>query len=379
MQFKDIYGQQVVKDRLLRTVREGRAPHAIMFCGREGVEQFEMALAYAQYMLCSNRGETDSCGECPSCRRFASLEHPDVHFTFPTVKIDDKSGAESDDYMPEWREMVTKHLPFSQNDWINFISKAGTNKRGEIYERESAAIISAVYQKPVAGHHKVIMIWLPETMNETCANKLLKIIEEPEEGTLFVMATESLEHVLGTIVSRTQLVHMPPLGAAEVAAYLTGHVQAISAADAADAARIGNGSVVAAMEAATGKGDNTLNFEMFCSVMRLVYSRNVVEMKKWSEALASRGKKQQIAFFDYALRMVRESFISNLKLPQLNFMTAAEEAFVARFGPYVNEGNVLGIVDVVQDVVRDINQNVNAKMVFFDFTLKLARYIHKQH
>lgn len=372
VQFKDIYGQEAVKERLLKSVREERVPHAQLICGPQGSQKLSIALAFAQYINCKNRTETDSCGVCPSCKKMSALIHPDLHFAYPIVKKGDKDAICSD-YAAEWREMVTKHSPITLDSWLDSIG--AENKQGVIYAGESEEINKVLAQKAYEGGYKLMIIWLPEKMHVVCANKLLKLLEEPLGKTLFLLVSNNAEDVLGTILSRTQRIPVAPLREEDIQRYLQDHYPTLEPQAIQDAAHLGNGSLTEAIGNVTGSSDNREYFELFKKVMRASYSRNAKQMKEWSEEVATIGRKRQISFLEYSQRMLRESFISNLKRPELNYMSKDESEFVAKFGPFVNERNIAGLTKEIQLAQRDIEQNTQAKLVFFDLALKMIMLI----
>ena len=253
MQFKDIYGQEAVKERLLKSVREGRIPHAQLICGPQGTQKLALALAFAQYVNCKNRTETDSCGICPSCKKISALIHPDLHFAYPIVKKGDKDTTCSE-YAAEWREMVTKHSPFTLSQWLDFIG--AENKQAVIYANESEEINNTLSQKAYEGGYKTMVIWLPEKMHVVCANKLLKTIEEPLGKTLFLLVSNNAEEVLGTILSRTQRIPVAPLCEEDIRHFLQDRHPNLDQQTVSDAAHLGNGSLTDAEGSLTGSSDN---------------------------------------------------------------------------------------------------------------------------
>ena len=208
MQFKDIIGQESVKRRLRESVREGRVPHAQLFCGPSGVGKLQLAIAYAQYLACPNRTEEDSCGECPSCRQISQLQHPDLHFAFPITTADGLDKPVCDDFLALFRRMVLERGYFDMDDWHGLLNdelKGVQTKQLLIYERESSEILRKLSLMSFGEGYKTMIIWLPEKMNETCANKLLKILEEPPEQTLFVLVSDEPQRLLPTTTASTVL------------------------------------------------------------------------------------------------------------------------------------------------------------------------------
>lgn len=368
MQFGDVIGQDHIKQKLIEEVNEGRIPHALLLCGNEGVGKLPLAIAYAQYICCTNKQSTDSCGTCPSCIKFKKLIHPDLHFMFPIVKNAKAKKEICDDYISDWRHFLEKMPYMSINNWLNELQ--AENSQATIYARESDEIIRKLSLKSSEGGHKVSIIWLPERMHVVCANKLLKLLEEPPQKTIFILVSENPEMILPTILSRTQRLNIPRIEESCIANTLQTKY-AIASADAQNIAHTANGSFVKALDAIHLNEEKRLFFDLFVSLMRLSYQRKIKEMKIWSESVAAMGREKQKNMLDYCQQMIRENFIFNLKQKDLTYLTIDEENFAKRFSPFVNEKNVIGIMNELSQAQRDIEQNVNAKMVFFDFSLKM--------
>ena len=213
--FKEIIGQKEIKDKLLRLVRDDRTPHALMLFGPEGTGKLALALAMAQYVACTNRQQEDACGTCPSCIKFGKLVHPDLHFVIPVMKTGNMQSAPiSDDYAETWRAAFLADHYLTEGQWYEALG--AENKQGMINVRESETIMRKLSFKPYESDYRMVVIWLPEKMNQPAANKLLKLIEEPPEKTLILMATEQTDRILPTILSRTQLIHVPPVSATDL-------------------------------------------------------------------------------------------------------------------------------------------------------------------
>lgn len=362
MFFKDVIGQEETKQRLIQEVSEGRIPHAQLICGPEGVGKLPLALAYARYISCTHRTATDACGSCPSCVKFNKLVHPDVHFVFPVVK-----SGRSDDYIVEWRRLVLNNAYFTLNHWLNEI--AAENAQAVIYTKESDEIMKKLSLKSSEGGYKITIIWLPEKMQLACANKLLKLLEEPPERTLFLLISEAPEMILPTILSRTQRLNVRKIDETSIANALQ-QSYGIESAQSQSIAHLANGSFTKALETIHLNEENQLFFELFVNLMRLSYQRKIREMKLWSDKVAGMGRERQKNFLSYCQRMVRENFMFNLRRKELSYMTLDEQHFATRFSPFINERNVMGIMDELSEAQMHIEQNVNAKMVFFDFSLK---------
>lgn len=363
MLFKDVIGQEEIKQRLIQEVSEGRIPHAQLICGPEGVGKLPLALAYARYISCTNRSATDACGVCPSCVKINKLVHPDLHFVFPVVK-----SGRSDDYITEWRKLVLNNPYFSLNHWLNEIN--AENAQAVIYTKESDEIMKKLSLKSSEGGFKITIIWLPEKMQAACANKLLKLLEEPPEKTVFLLVSENPELILPTILSRTQRFNIRNIDEASIAQALQEKYN-IQPTDSVDIAHLANGNFIKALETIHLNEEHQLFFELFVNLMRLSYQRKIREMKLWSEQVSALGRERQKNFLAYCQRMIRENFMYNLRQKELSYMTLNEQNFATRFAPFVNERNVMGIMDELSEAQQHIEQNVNAKMVFFDFSLKM--------
>ncbi len=373
MLFNEIIGQTAVKERLLRSVKEGKIPHAQLFAGKEGVGKLPLAIAFAQYVCCTDKKENDACGACPSCVKFSKLVHPDLHFVFPVVKPG-TSAVVCDNFVEEFREIILEKKYFSYNDWLQKLN-AG-NKQATIYVNESNEINRKLSLKSYESDYKIMIIWQPEKMNDECANKLLKIIEEPPSKTLFILVSENPDAIITTIQSRTQRINIPNIEIAELRNAITSHFT-IAAEDAGDIAHIADGSYISAVETIEMSDENKENFDRFISIMRLAYAKNVKGIKEWSEQMATIGRERQKSFLAYAQRMIRENFMLNFKHKELNYLTKNEYDFSVRFSPFINERNVIDIMNEFALAESHIERNVNAKMVFFDLSLKFIVLLKK--
>ncbi len=385
MLFSQIIGQQDIKKRFVRSVAEGRIPHAQLLYGNEGIGKLPLAIAYTRYICCENRGEEDACGVCPSCIKFNKLAHPDLHFVFPVIKPAGKSSVICDDYIKEFREIIIEKTYFSIDNWYAKIS--GDAKQGMIYTNESEEIMRKLSMKTYESEYKVMIVWLPEKMHTTAANKLLKILEEPYEKTVFLLVSNAPDEIITTILSRTQQIQIPKLSDEEIIqALLSARGDEITEEEARDAARIANGSYLKAEIILEEENENKLNFERFVSIMRLSWQvgnrkdhASLKTLHRWSDemAAASMGRERQKKFLNYAQRMIRENFIYNLRQPELNYLTSYESDFSGKFSPFINERNVEDLVAEFALAERHIEQNVNAKMVFFDLVLKIIMLLKR--
>ena len=340
--FDQVIGQEAVRRRLLDDLQMGRVAHALMLTGPEGSGKLALAVAFAQALLCERpTADGQPCGECASCKMSSKLEHPDLHFTYPIVKgakIKDAKDALSDFFIKEWRARVCESPYFDLNDWL--ADMGAENQQATYYVAEADNIQRKLALKSSQGGRKVMVVWLPEKMNQETANKLLKLFEEPPAGTHFLMVSEAPDLVLGTILSRTQRILVPPLTREE---YNRAHPPK----------------------------DERQQLDLFIMFMRLAYQRKVKDLKTWSERIASMGREKQKRFLEYFLRLIRENFMYNFQREELCYMTQREEDFAKNFARFINEDNIIPIADLANLAIRDIGQNANAKIVFFDFALQM--------
>ena len=376
MRFCDIIGQEEVKRQLRQAVRDGRIAHAQLFAGPQGVGKLALALAYAQYVACPNRTEHDSCGTCPTCVQFSKLQHPDLHFAFPIVKGDD--GDVCDAFAEKWKGLVTEHKYFDLDDWYRAMGVE--TKQGMIYEKESSEILRKLSLKSFAGGYKIMIIWQPEKMNVACANKLLKLLEEPPTMTLFLLVSEHPEQLLSTILSRVQEVRVPRLSEETIAVGLQKEYAWLDAEGARDIAHMANGSYLAALKTMSESEDNQTFFDDFVALMRnawLVGQKKdysaLLNLRRWSMDMADSkvGREKQKAFLQYAQRQLRENYIYNFGNSEMNYQTKQERAFSTKFAPFIHDGNVEKMMEELSKAEQQISQNGNAKIIFFDLCLQM--------
>ena len=371
MYFKDIIGQQDVIERLVKDAQAGTVPHALLFCGPEGIGKLQTAIAFARYLLCRDKGTgADSCGTCPSCVKMDKLVHPDLHFVYPVInksKSSDRSTV-SDEEITAWRETVLDKQYFGFEEWLSAID--ADNKQASIFVTESESIISKLSLKSVEGGYKIMIIWHAEKMNPQCANSLLKLLEEPPAGTVFILTTDAPEQMLETILSRTQRIDFKRIPEQLIKEKLMGPGYSLDDETAQKIAHLSGGSWLKAISTLRVNDESDEFLDYFMQLMRLSYGRKLKDLKIWSETIAARGREWQKRFLTYCQRMIRENFICNFHLPELNYMSEQEQQFSVRFAPFVNENNIIGLMETLSDAQRDIGQNVNSKMVFFDLSLK---------
>ena len=382
MLFREIIGQEATKEQLRRAVREGRIPHAQLFSGISGIGKLQLALAYAQYLNCPNRTSEDSCGTCPTCLQFEHLQHPDLHFVFPIVGSDETCDA----FLDQWRAIILNKHYFDLEDWHKALGVE--TKQSMIYEKESGEILRKLSLKPYGNGYKVMIIWQPEKMNITTSNKLLKILEEPSEKTVFILVSEHPEMLLATIQSRVQAVRVPRLDVKTISAAL--QHRGIDATRATDIARIANGSYLAALKKSDESEENQQELRDFIALFRDAYTVGVLRdphkkfeslkrLRQWSMDMADSkvGRERHKHFLQYAQQQVRENYIRNMAQSELNYQMESEREFSVKFAPFIHNGNVEAIMNQLDLAERQIEQNGNAKMIFFDLCLQMIVLIKK--
>jgi DNA polymerase-3 subunit delta' len=373
MRFSEVAGHADLKQQLVRSIAEQRVPHAQLFHGPQGSGALALALAYATFLSCQDPQAEDSCGRCPSCLKYDRLIHPDLHFVFPVFTT--KSVAKdpvSDDFIAEWRRALLENAYITPNQWYSYIGME--NKQGSIIKRESEEIQKKLQLKSYESDFKVMIIWMPEKMNQTASNKLLKLIEEPPPMTIFLLVPEDTGPMLPTILSRTQLIRVPRIREEDLLEALK-KKHAVSDETLRSAVKIAGGDYVKAEESLLTSEDSAYQLELFIRIMRLTYAREFQEIFEWVEELAGLGRERQKAFLAYAIRMIRENYLLNKEQGELVRLTAAESDFSRKFFPFINDGNVPLMVQELNEASIHIEANAYARIIFLDFALKLAKLI----
>ena len=351
----------------MQMVKEGRLPHAMMLCGPMGAGKMALAIAFGCYLL-SQRPDDPDKPEHPMLRK---LEHPDLHFTYPTIKLPSMSADHkpvSDDFAKEWHELIMDGPYFTMDQWMQ--AMGGENQQAIITAGESDDLVRKLSLKSSQGGYKVSIIWLPERMNIECANKLLKLIEEPPQQTVFIMVCEEPDKLLETIRSRVQRIDIKKIDDESMIQALV-EKRGIGEEDARRISRLANGNWLSALEELQIGSENEMFLDMYISLMRLAYQRRIKDLRKWSEAMAGYGREKQKRWLTYFLKMSRENFMYNFHQEELTYMTQKEEDFAKNFARFINENNILAISELANRDSRAIGQNANAKIVFFDLALQM--------
>lgn len=373
MKFNEIIGHEDVKKRLKSMVDNDHIPHALLIYGEPGVGKLALARALAQYIQCSNHSYGDSCGVCPSCVQHQTFNHTDTFYIYPVVKKS-SSVAVSDDYAEEWRKFIQSSDYENFEKWTK--SFKNENAQPKIFAAESVSLIHKMTMASLTTRYKIAIVWLPEKMEESCANKLLKIIEEPYPDSLFIFVCDNPKELLPTIYSRTQRIEVRRLSVDDISRYLQ-NKNGIEPQQATAIAAIADGNMVKAEEYLMLDSEVKVFFKSFVEVMRMAYTRDIKGLKKWSESINNFKREKEKRFMEYCSRMLRENFIYNLHKPSLNYLTSEEEAFSKKFSPFINERNVEDMISEFNKASRDIQGNANGKIVMFDLALKITKLIKK--
>ena len=378
MRFADIIGQEDLKRRLARSVDAGRVSHAQLFTGASGYGSLALAVAYVQYLCCRHRREGDSCGECPDCKQIEALAHPDLHLVFPVNKQGKKSGEAmlSDEFLPQFRTLFAERRGyFSSQDWYDRLD-LGKTLKGMISAREADEIIRKLSFKSFEADYKAMLVWLPETMNEEASNKILKILEEPWERTVFILVSEQPDRLLPTILSRTQEVSVPRIAPEilEREAALRGITDPTQARN---MARLSGGDLLELEHLAAGENEGLRKeyFDLFCGLMRLSYNDRHLELIGWAEEVAQLSREQQRGFLRNAARLLRESFMLHAGLGEIGYLWGEELSFCSKFAPFVGTQNIEPLIAEIERAGAQIAQNGNPTIVFTHFALTVSKMI----
>jgi len=376
MFFKDVVGQDTMKARLIRSVQDVRVSHAQLFFGPPGSGKLPLALAYARFIHCKDRKSEDACGICPSCIKYDKLVHPDLHFSFPIVRAEGKNKPPvCEDYYPQWREVLLKNAYLSENEW--YLALNAENKQGIINREESRDILRKMSLKAYEGGYKIIIMWLPEKMHPSAANGLLKLLEEPAEGTLFLLVSEHTDVILPTILSRTQMVRLQPVDNRSMKkGLLKNFPDTGDLVD--DVVRRANGDYGMARLIMENEEQSLVYFEDFVFLMRRCYGRDIVEISGWIDKISTLGREKLKDFLGYGLRMIRENFMLNLSQEQLSYLSEKEHEFSAKFSSFIHPGNTAQMAAEFEQAIGHIEANGYARLVLLDLSVKLIMLLKRE-
>ena len=382
MLFADIHGQDHIKRHLSHIVDEGRIPHAQLFTGPEGSGALPMAIAFSRYLLCRNSEGENSNGDAACNLKFEHLAHPDLHFAFPVASTDRvKRHPVSSQFMEEWRSLLKEQPYCNLYDWYNKLGIA--NKQGLIGVYEAHEIVKSLALKSYEGGYKVMIIWMAEKMNSACANKLLKLIEEPPEKTVFILISEDEEQLISTIRSRCQVLHFPPLPEAVISKGLMSKFD-LEEAVANKIAHQSNGNFNKAADFVYQDSEDTQFEQWFLFWVRSAFKAKgnkaaVHDLISWSEELAKTGRETQKQFLHFSLDLFRQAMLLNFNVKPLVYFEDHIEGFsFEKFAPFVHENNIMDISDELQDAIYHIERNGNSKIILTDLSIRLTRLLHRK-
>ena len=369
MLFKDVIGQEKIKERLIKGVLTGRVSHAQLFLGENGAGGLPLALAYAQYVNCENQGETDSCGICHSCRKIMALEHPDLHFTYPAIPRKSGDKPISTEYITEWRKALRENVYLDYNDWMGKLQ--AENKQGNITADECREIFKTLSLTPVYEGYKIQIIWMPEYMGNN-GNRLLKLLEEPPAKTLFLLVAENEELILTTILSRTQKTYIPKIDNKSLRNEVVKRFE-VGEDEAGRITFLASGNFRTAMRVyEAGENDYT---QLFVDWMRLCYTQNGPGLIKWVDEIASAGRENQKHFLMYGINLYRECLLNGYNLSQISRVMENEKAFVANFSKFIHGKNIDGLVNALNTNHYHIERNAHPKILFFNLSLQISELL----
>ena len=369
MYFHDIIGHETLKAELISSVQMGIIHHAQLFVGRDGEGALGLAYAYARYLNCTQRGETDACGHCPSCKRYDTFAEQDLFHLFPIVNASGKNLAE--DTLPEWRSFLAQGPYVRYDEWLSLLG--GDGKKASIFAREGEALQQSLSYQMAGTGYRIVLIWLPEKMQEALGNKLLKLVEEPPARTIILMVTMEEEAVLGTLRSRMQTLRLQPLAPQVIEEALHHIPQGTDGVEATLAAHLSEGNYRVALDSYLGRSEEHLSQERYLQrILRATVNAQPTEMKLLAEELATTSRDEQLALITYLARMFREFYLFNLDLPKLNYLTNKETSIASYLRSCITGQNVRVVESELDLARRHIAQNVNSKMVFFDLLLRLT-------
>lgn len=371
MQFKEVIGQHAIKERLIRSVKDGRISHAQLFLGPQGSGSLALAVAYAQYICCANKLEDDSCGQCSSCIKYNKLAHPDLHFVYPVALS--KDVRTSTDVAAEWRSAFLDNPYISLFNWFELLE--AENKQAVIGVEESGEILRKLSLTTYESEYKIMIIWQAEKMNQQSANKLLKILEEPPDKTLFLLICENEEQLLRTIVSRTQLIKVNKISDHELAEALVS-LHGISADIAEKTAHLADGNFSEALLLISENENAAQNLASFQKLMRACLRFDAKAVMAWIEEIAAAGRERQKNFLNYALHIMRESLVLNYADPSLVKLGADEQDFVKKFSPYIHTNNIEAFMEELNKAHFHMERNANAKILFMDLAFRFNELLN---
>lgn len=368
MQFKQIAGQAAVKQRLINTVNDNRVSHAQLFLGPEGSGSLALAIAYAQYLSCEDKQPDDSCGVCSSCRKYQKLAHPDLHFSYPFFARDKNDTALT--FIEQWREALLANTYLSLDIWRGYLD--AENKQANINIAECHQIIKKLSFKPFESVYKILILWLPEYLDKE-GNALLKIIEEPQPNTLFLLVAQNQDQILNTIISRTQLVKIPAMSYEEIKSELITHHHQTEFA-AAEIAYLSNGNMTEAL--AMLQQDNKSYHTLFVQWLRLCFSNKGIEVMAFVDQVSKMGRENQKNFLRYGISFIRECCLLMSGAGSLVHLPAQELETAQKMTSVMRISMAQAISSELEKAHYHVERNANPKILFLDVSLQIIKVLN---
>jgi len=375
MYFSEVIGQRRVKEKLISTVTENRVSHAQLFLGPEGSGNLPLAIAYAQFLSCEDKQPMDSCGNCHSCLMFSKLAHPDLHFIYPINKTKEVQKPTSGKFINQWRELNQSNPYFSLSQWYNTLGIE--NKQGIINKDDCNEILKKLSLKTFESEYKIMIIWRPEQLYHSVAPKLLKILEEPPEKTLFLLVAENQEQIIKTILSRTQIVKLGRIDPEDLKlAIMTRH--SISEKKAVSIVRHSDGNYIEALRLLVSNEIREFNSKEFKNWMRLCFKEDWIQTTDWIESLSKLGRERQKSFLKYCLEMIRQSLLISFGVNRLERVDGDDLVFATNFSPFVNAENCVQLTAALNTAYQNVERNANSRILFMDLSIKMASLLKKE-
>ncbi len=376
MKFADITGFEEEKQQLIHTIKSGKVAHAQLFLGPEGSPNLSLALAYITYLNCTSPSDTDSCGECASCRKNQKLIHPDVNFAFPVSSTSKITGKDvvSVSFLNEWRNFVIQDPYNNASGWNSYFG--GETKQLNIPREESRHIVKNLSYKSFEGNYKIMLIWLPEYMNAAAANAILKILEEPPPNTVFILVSHDEKKLLSTILSRTRMIRIRPFKDEEIKQILIDH-HFVEEEKAQQISHIADGNITEALRLVREVEDDS--HIMFRDWMRLCFMGNFPELVSWSDKFRKMSKVEQQTLFHYGLSILREALITKSNEMSLSRLMGEELEFIKKFIKVLDMDTIQKITQELNEAYYHIERNAHSKILFLDVSLRIVEIFKKTH
>ncbi|HRG57514.1 MAG TPA: DNA polymerase III subunit delta [Bacteroidia bacterium] len=376
MLFKQVAGNNSIKEALVQQVKHNRVSHAQLFFGPEGSGCLPMAIAFSQYISCLNKQTHDSCGTCSSCIKFEKLVHPDFHMVFPVNTNNQiKKEPSCDDFIFEWRKAILDNPYLNLYDWLK--SLGIENKQGNIGTQEGSNIIKKLNLTTYESEYKIMLIWMPECMNHFTANKLLKILEEPPDKTIFLLVAESREQLMTTIQSRTQALRFKPVEDGEIQQFLIEELS-VNSEKAFQIAAIAEGNLNLALKLSQEAELLKKDIDEFLEWMRICFKINMPKLLVWVDKMSGAGRENQKNFLAHAVQLTRQTLMLNLNLPQLVKLSDNDKELLKKFSQFVNAGNCDDLLQAFDKAYYALERNANGKMLFLNLSFRVSTLLNRK-